>query len=272
MDYAICTENSVTYEAVQFSHLPSAELARKRRLLKCTECGAPAFFRRESRSGRAACFGARPHEEGCELAALDHPEPQDGQADDENQLNNPGERIVVDLNFGANEQAAPEVDPNDQGSGNRGRRFVGGGARPNARMQRRLSSLLRTLLHVPTFSQSTQILEFEGRNDIAVRDFFVPVANVTEDHCSLFRGFWGMLSDARAGSDGTLWLNGGGRDDISFCLNQEHVGEVYSRYNINDEEDLAGANVLVIGTLRISQRDKMYCSIADPEHLTVRLG
>lgn len=271
MNTAFCIEDGITYEAVQFSRLPPIELARKRRFLQCSECNAPAFFRKASRSGRGACFGARPHVEGCDLAALDH-EPIDGQGDDEDELNNPGERISVDLNYGARPQQPRPVVPSDGRAGNRGRRFVGRGARPDAKVHRRLSTLLRTLLEVPGFSQSAQILEIDGRNDIAVRDFFVPIEQVSIDNEGQFRGFWGMLSDARFSQDGTLWLNGGGRDDISFCVSSDHVDDIYHRYHLEDEEDLAGAIVLVLGTLRVSQNGKMYCVISNPAYLAVRLG
>lgn len=271
MDTAFCTEDGITYEAVQFSRLPPIELARKRRLLQCSECHATAFFRKASRSGRAACFGARPHVEDCDLAALDH-EAIDGQGDDDDVLNNPGERIAVDLNYGAHQQQPRPVIPGEGRAGNRGRRFVGDGARPDARVHRRLSTLLRTLLDVPAFSRSTQILEIEGINDIAVRDFFVPIEHVSIDNEGQFRGFWGMLSDARFSPDGTLWLNSGGRDDVSFCIDSNHVDDIYTRYHLEDEEDLAGANVLVLGTLRVSQNGKMYCVVPDSGYLAVRLG
>lgn len=271
MDTAFCTEDGITYEAVQFSRLPPIELARKRRFLQCSGCNATAFFRKASRSGRAACFGARPHVEGCNLAAFDH-EPIDGQGHDEDELNNPGDRIAVDLNYGSHIRQPRPVVPGDGGAVNRGRRFVGGGARPDARAHRRLSTLLRTLLEVPAFSQSAQILEIEGRTDIAVRDFFVPIGQVSTDNEGQFRGFWGMLSDARFTQDGTLWLNSGGRDDISFCVSSDHVDDIYHRYHLEDEEDLAGANVLVLGTLRVSQNGKMYCVIPDSAYIALRLG
>lgn len=271
MDTAFCTEDGVTYESTQFSRLPPMELARKRRLLQCPECQSIAFFRKASRSGRAACFGARPHLDGCELATLDNNDPIDGQGVDEDELNNPGDRIVVELNFGANPQPPQQVANGEGGARNRGRRFVGDGARPDARAHRRLSSLLRTLLQVPAFSHSTQILEIDGRPDIAVRDFFVPISRITEGYKALFRGFWGMLSDARFSPDGTLWLNSGGRDDVSFCLDAGHVPEVFRRSHIVDEEDLAGANVLIFGSLRTSLNGKQYCAIANPGYLAIRL-
>jgi len=44
------------------------------------------------------------------------------------------------------------------------------------------------------------------------------------------------------------------------------------RYHVEDEEDLAGAYILVIGTARVSQNGKVYCVIDDPAHMTLRLA
>lgn len=272
MDTARCSEDEVIYEAIQFSHLPPMELARKRRLLRCPECNGPAFFRKASRSGRAACFGARPHADGCSLAALEHEPEEDGQGADQDILENPGERIVVDFNFGAQAQPEHEEAPGFPRNPNRRGRFVGDGIRPNARIHRRLSSLLRTLVEVPDFSQSDQILEIEGAEEITVRNFFVTLAAVNPGYAGSFRGFWGMLSDARLAQDGTLWLNSGGRDDVSFCLDARFVDGVYERYGINDEEDIAGAYILVFGTLHVSQNGKLYCPVADPGYMSFRLA
>lgn len=272
MDLALCTDDGVTYEAVEFSHLPPVELAQKRRLLKCPECDGPAFFRKASRSGRAACFGARPHEDGCSLAAPEHDTQADGQGADQDALENPGERIVVDFNFGAVQQPAHEEAPGLPRNLNRRGRFISEGEQPDARTHRRLSTLLRTLLEVPQFSQSNQILEIVGRDEITVRDFFIPLADVSEEHIGQYRGFWGMLSDARVAQNGTLWLNSGGRDDISFCLDLEQVEGIYERYGIEDEEDIAGAYILVFGTLQLSQNGKLYCPIANSGFMSLRLA
>jgi len=272
MDTALCTEDRVIYEAVQFSRLPPIELARKRRLLRCPECDGPAFFRKASRSGRAACFGARPHVDGCELAAPEQEPQDDGPGTDQDALHNPGERIVVDFNFGAQVQPEHEEAPGLQPNPNRRGGFVGDGVRPDVRIHRRLSSLLRTLVEVPAFRQSGQLLEIDGRDEIAVRDFFIALDAVTPEHAGLFRGFWGMLSDARFSTDRTLWLNSGGRDDISFCLDADYVDGIYERYRIEDEEDLAGAYILAFGTLQVSQNGKLYSPVATPGYISIRLA
>lgn len=272
MDIALCTEDGTTYTAVDFSRLPPIELARKRRLLECPECSGPAYFRKASRSGRAACFGARPHQEGCELAAPEYERMDDGAGQDQDTLENPGTRIVVDFNFGTPDQ--PEhvetegLPPNRERRG----RFTGDGERDDARMHRRLSTLLRNLIEAPAFRFSNQLLEIEGYPETTVRDFFVPLSDVNVDFNGQFKGYWGMLSDARFAHDRTLWLNSGGRDNISFCVQTAHANTLYQRYRIEDEEDLAGAYILVFGTVQISQNDKLYCVVNDIGYMSLRLA
>ena len=85
------------------------------------------------------------------------------------------------------------------------------------------------------------------------------------------RGWWGLISDAKDGGDGSLWLNGGGRGMISFCIPHELRTQVFDRFRLEDIEQLAGAYVLVIADLRISQYGKMYCVIDSPNHIAIRL-
>lgn len=269
---ARCTEDGKTYSAFEFAKLPAKELTQKRRFLRCAECDGPAFFRKASRSGRAPCFGARPHAPNCGAAAPEYSPNEDGRGDDQDQLFNPGSRIVVDLNDGVSDppvvQEARGLPPNR----NRRGRFEGDGNRPQARMHRRLSSLLRHLIEIPDFQESNQILEIEGYPEIAVRDFFVPLLDVTSDYRNTFRGYWGMLSDGRKTDDGTLWLNSGGRDAISFCLNKHLVAPLFQRYGLEDEEDLAGAYILVLGSPSVSKTNKLYCNLSVNGHMAMRIA
>lgn len=270
MDIAKCSLNQQTYTAVNFSVLPPNELSDKRQNLVCTECQADAFFRKASRSGQAACFGARPHIEGCSFAS---PETQTAEAEggDEDVIHNPGQIIEIDLNFGAAPQNV-DIDPNEDDVRGQGRgRHVGRGARPNAHMHRRLSTLLRTLINSNEFRYSDQQIELNGRDTTSVTNFFVNFNDVTDDHDGEFHGYWGMLTDARIGSEGTLWLNSGGRNAVSCLVSSENVDALYSRHNINDEEDFAGAYLLIIGTKDTSQNGKQYIRADSINHLVVRL-
>lgn len=270
MDTATCTENNHSYTAVEFSQLPPRELEQKRRRLTCDGCGFVAFFRKPSRSGRGACFGARPHNDGCEAAASDNEIRLPGGGDDQDEVFNPGDRIVVELAFGGQEQP-PHVDGDPRGPRRpRGGRYVGDGGPRHGQLHRRLSTLLRLLVTAPNFRYSDQVIAVEGHPDLPAFDFFVKLDDVTTQYSGQFRGYWGQLTDARYGADDELWLNSGGPGEMSFCLPADHVDAVLDRFRLDDVEDLAGLDILVLGTLQISRNGKMFCVIDDPALVTLR--
>lgn len=271
MDIARCAEDGQIYLAVTFAALPSLDLERMRQQLSCPECGGPAFFRKASRSGRAACFGARPHHPGCNLAAQDTERVIEGEGTDLDVLNNPAERIVIDLGFGGRPQEIHSDHNEAYGQTGRAYRYTGGNHRPDARMHRRLSSLLRTLIEAPYFSESQQLLEIPNQPEIRVCDFFVPLLEVNSSLQSKIRGWWGLVSDAKNGSDNSLWLNSGRKGTFSICLPTDMCALVLDRFRLEDNEQIAGAYVLAIADLRISANGKMYCVIESPNHIAIRL-
>lgn len=272
MDVAFCTEDGRTYTAHNFSQLPLGELTRKRRLLECTECRGPAFFRKASASGQAVCFGARPHEPDCSLRTAEN-ELIGGLLGVDDEIFNPGDRIIIDLGGGTatNPRHVDDVDTNANGNG-RGRRFIGDGERPDAVMHRRLRSLLRLLVTAPNFQYSTQMIEVANRPTLPAHDFFVPIGNVTRQYSGQYHGYWGMLSDAAFDNDGALWLNSGGRQNVSFCVPAEMVSEFFDRYGIADEEELAGAYILILGSVYVSMSNKLYCIVEDSSFIAARFS
>jgi len=270
MDVALCTLDNHTYTSAQFAQLPFADMSEKRRSLACLECSGPAFFRRQTRNGRAACFGARPHQSDCSLSVLDETRIIHGQGEVAEVIYNPGERIVVDLNFGAQQHVHAEPNLGPVRGGGRAGIHIGDNAANNARMHRRLSTLLRTLIESTDFRASHQILEILG-NEIQVRDFFVPLLEIQAHHLNSLKGFWGMLSDVGADQKGAIWLNSGGKRNISFLIDGNSFAHIRERYKISDEEDFSGAYILVIGEARLSQGRKIYCSIQDPNMVCLRL-
>jgi hypothetical protein len=270
MDTATCTEDAHTYTAVEFSRLAPSDLERKRRQLICEGCGNPAFFRKGSTSGRGPCFGARPHDDDCELAATDNEIRLPGVGDDQDELFNPGDRIIVDLAYGP-QNTDVHLDQERGLRRARGGQFVGEGGGPRvAQMHRRLSSLLRMLVTAPNFRYSDQLIAVANQPEIPARDFFVNFSDVTSQYAGQFKGFWGQLTDARPGADDSLWLNSGGKSDVSFCLPAEHLRAVMDRFDLEEAEDFSGAYMLVFGTLRISRNNKMICVIENPAMVTLR--
>lgn len=270
MDTAICTEDGYTYTAVEFSRLDPGQLERKRRHLLCEECEFAAFFRKVSRSGRGACFGARPHGPNCSQAAVDNDVRIPGAGDDQDEAFNAGDRIVVELAFGG-QDGEVHLDGDERGPRRpRGGRYVGDGGPRAAQMHRRLSTLLRLLVTAPNFRFSDQIIAVANKPELPARDFFVHLSDVTAQHAGQFRGYWGQLTDAGEGSDGVLWLNSGGRSEASFLLPQEYRQQVMQRFRLDEEEDFAGMYILVLGTLRVSRYGKKICDVEDPAMITLR--
>lgn len=262
MDVALCVADNTQYAATVFAQLPGNDLAEKRTALICPSCQAQAYFRKAARNGQAACFGARPHMPGCPWTAADGVH-GDGNGDGEQDaLFNPGQRIIVDFNYGA--VAAPDAPQNEEHENPEARgRYLGQGPRPNADMHRRLSTLLRNLVHTDQFRGSDQTLVIEGQGEFVVRDFFIRLSDVTGAHQRQFKGFWGMVPTA-AIRDGALWLNSGGPLDMSFCIPESQRAAFAQRFHILDEiEDPSGALILAFGTMHVSQGGKKYVRLED---------
>ncbi len=272
MDIGFCTEDGGIYTTTDFARLPSGEFERKRRLLQCPECHGPAFFRTASFNRRAACFGARPHAQGCIQAATDNGRAAYSVADEHEALLMPGGKIIVDLRYGAPIPIGPIEMTGMASRPVRVHRNPGEPCLADAPLYRRLSSLLRTLIDVPAFSASDKLIGFDGQGEIHVRDFFVPLQSATAAYSGQFRGYWGLLSDAKLAVDSSLWFNsGGGNDNISFVLDRRFVDDFNQRYLTDSIEDLAGAYILVLGTPRVALNRKLYCEIADLRFLALRL-
>ena len=265
MDQAKCTDSGIIYNAVEFSGLFPADLEEKRRQLQCPECGEPAFFRHTSHLGRAPCFGARPHAAGCSLAAYDVVRLQ--RVANQDAQSNSSETIVLDLRYGTPGQsenvACAERSP---ASGD----FGYGACRPDLRIHRRPSSLLRQLVEFPAFGYSDQVIEIFGNRTTSARDLFVPLSEVTASLEGQFRGFWGSLLNVKL-EDQTIWFNSGDWYAFSFCLDSRFLSDLNRRYAIENVRDLADAYILVFGTLRVSQLGKPFCVIEDLAGMALKL-
>lgn len=268
MDIARCTLNNRNYDIPTFEALEERLVSEYRRFLVCPECEGPGFYRKESRSGQAACFGARPHAATCSLAAAEAKRGGALGAGQDERINL-GERIEVDFEFGAHVPVNPApgepVDP-----AGRGGRFVRQGGRRNAVMHRRLSTLLRNLIYSEDFRNSDQLIAI-AEGEFRVREFFVEFSEITDEYEGRYRGYWGLISDAASSRDepSSLWLNSGGRDDVSVVIDAASTREFYERFPLDDLEDLAGAYALVFGELRVSRNGKKYLAVGDISKITV---
>lgn len=265
MDVALCTLDGIEYTGNAFERLDPIDKASKRRHLVCVRCKTPAFFRKKAKSGQAACFGARPHE-NCSLAAAETTRGEGG-GPDRDILYNPGNHIIIDVQFGGG--AAGPFEPNGQGeSSGRGGRFTGHGQRPNAVMHRRLRPLLRTLIYSQAFRRSDQTIELPEHGVWTVHELFVNFADISNADIGRFKGFWGVVYDIGYGANGTLWINTGKREDVSIPLSEEQR-RPFQNYHRVDPDDLEGIHILAFGTLKCSPQGKLWIDLSDIEYFAI---
>jgi hypothetical protein len=182
----------------------------------------------------------------------------------------PGGKIVVDFEYGSPTHPESVECSRQTPNSDHATHILEDGYRPHVHLHRRLSSLLRTLIAFPAFSDSEQSIVIEGYGEIAARDFFVQIESATNQYSGQFRGFWGGIADAKFAKDKSLWLNSGGRSNISFCLDSRYVNVITQRHRINGLEDLTGAHILVIGTPRVSPSGKLHLIVGGPKFVALR--
>ena len=267
MDIARCTEDGKIYSAMQFSLLNTIDFDHLKKGLQCPECNNPVVFQRSSRNYGAPCFRGHPHATGCTLSSQDEcADDQDGNI--ENTIINPNTVIVIDFNYGAQIDSG-HVETTVQAPN---RSHISGSdyGQPAPFAYRRPGSLLQILTESPAFGQSEQLIRVQGWENIAARDFFVPLLDVTDQYAGLYRAYWGEVSSAGIAPDGALWLNSGWQGNISFCVQTHHLNELARRYSIKKTGDLAGVHVLVFGTPKIARNGKLCCIVADPNCIALR--
>jgi len=268
MDVALCTINNTVYDIAGFEALSPKCIGVMRRNLLCPRCMGPGFYRKAARSGQASCFGARPHAEFCDMGG---PQSATNRGDtlDQDDVVNRGERIEVDFAFGA----PLHHHTVEEGSGAAygvGRQSGGQAAQRTQTRHRRLSTLLKNLILSEDFRRSEQLISVES-GLFKVRDFFVPFAQAEVDELERMRGYWGLISDAAQSGDQppSLWLNTGGRQDLSVVVDSSLVDDFTQRFPIHELEDLAGAYVLVFGCVRVSKNAKKYIAVHDISRITL---
>ena len=266
MDIAKCVLDNQTYTALEFSRLLPSELSTKRKHLVCIECQAAAFFRKASRNGQAACFGAFLHFGGCSLSSSDV---QSLSGEEPNKYTDLHSNEFVKLNLTSELQSdtCAVMSGDSQASNTRDIIYSTDDLKPGLRIRRQLSATLKGLILSEKFRASSQEVEREGAAPSTANHFFVNFKKIKIDQDEEVHGYCGILTDARLSSEGSLWLNSGGVENVSCVIQAEMVDKFFQRYHLEDEEDLAGAYVIIIGSLKISPNGKRYIRLTDIDYI-----
>lgn len=265
MDVARHTPTRDNWTIANFLKLKVAQRESLRHELECSVCERKAFFRKPSRSGQGACFGAH-HVDGCNMAAPIAQRIQDGVGGNENALENLGQHIVLDIAFGAAERINADIQEDAPDGRGGARRFVGQEARPNARNHRRLTPLLRTLIAHPEFADSDIAIEPPGAHARPAREFFVPLDQMAA-HRGQLHGIWGVVDNAR--SRGDLYLNSGNKHLPSILVPENMKEALYARHGVDRSGQFHGSHVLIIGRPFVTNRGKTLCIPDTLDHIAL---
>jgi hypothetical protein len=248
------------YEASTFATKPVGWIDENRQHLQCIVCASPAYFRKKSKSGQAACFGARPHIDGCQLATESNEESERAAAIETFIKTNPGKHFV--LRLGHPRHAKPKTPVagfSASVSGKTAASFVKWGKKQESSSTIGAKECLINLVVSDIYAKSTQTIALTKNSpDIAINDFFVPFRGATIVPSDAMLGYWGSLTSPHENDDGSAWLNTGRPWHMSVLLSRDIKEELLQAYEVDDIEDLAGYYALVIGRLTQSRNGKWY--------------
>jgi len=264
MDFAKCTLDNKVYGASNFSELK--DLNHKRKFLICNECGNPAYFKKTSKSGQAACFGARPHKENCSLISVDSDSLVGTLENDEKELINSGNEIKVDFNFGTQQIVHTIANSEDAHANNRrasshsNQNGIG-----RATSTRRLKSLLNMLINDPVFAISKQKIDVGHKYPYNASTIFKNFNSLDDTQIQQFRGVYGQIFDVKMTSENVLWINSGGFNAFSIVVSKDFQNNFFNRFEQykDDVDQLCGKYVLCFGEIKKSKNQKFYIELDD---------
>lgn len=270
MDQAFYPPTKTLYNATEFENEPSRWTLQEH--IICPSCRNRAYWVRRSINGRPACFGSRPHVDGCDQATTSASEP--GVLQPSEPIDNAGASLVIrparnerhlHVRPDDDEETEPEVN-------RRGRGHQAPGGRQIDRRNMNLNRLLGRLLRDAAFRASTESLNIDGQVESTVVDSCIHVEQMNEALINSKRLFWGTIFQARPDEKGA-WLNLGTFGSPTLRVSSEFLVQLVSAYNLHDALDLQGSAFIHWGSLRTGAKDGRFVLFPDTlDWFAVRLA
>jgi len=270
MDFAICTLDNSICNANSFSKLSNSEISQKRKHLICKNCKAKAYFKKRSKSGQAACFGARPHNNSCSLGTEESETCLGTLNSNEKELINLGSLINVDFDFNTTKFTHIDTSNEDINSKNNASKHSSANGIKTATSKRKLKSLLNILLNDPNFSKSNQKIDIGYKYPYNASTIFRKFEEIVNSDIDKVRGVYGQIFDVNIFNN-SIWINSGGYDDCSIIIEnnlQEDFYRIFPKYK--DLEELNGVYILCFGKILKSQKNKFYIKLNDISEITFK--
>ena len=260
MEEAKSRTTGSVWDADEFAALSLADRDAIRETLTCTACGADAYFIREARNGRRACFGARPHLDDCELASFATHDGGAAPLDEVDELINAGDIFRIDPNRGRTIRHVrhdPSASPASGGSAVRYTRRGRGLVRQSSMG---LGRLLRQLVMREAFRRSQTLLIMSDDSRQTVKSGCVHLTEIEDKHNNRLRVFWGTIRFPRSKEGGGAWLNTGWGSP-TIVIDEHDLATLLERSGLEELDELSGSFFAVMGRLRDTSNGKRYLFI-----------
>ena len=219
METALCTIDNKRYDMASFSKFDAQSLSNLRKALICPECRAQGYYRKASRDGKSACFGAY-HEDNCEYKTQNSAlciMPEVVEEVESIATNNQ----IIEIAFSVYEPNKSKFDgssTSDIKSTSKGtskQHTVSSVRERNT--QRGLKSLLRMLMHADSFASSDIEINTGAQHPFKAKNLFIHFDDISEEHLQKWRGYWGIISHANSDIS---WLNIANKGDVSIPVDK----------------------------------------------------
>lgn len=269
MDEALLGSAGIVITADRFSQLPSGEQASYRENLLCPACRADAYFIREARNGRRACFGARPHNEDCELASISTEYGGNASLDETDEQINAGDEFRLEpiRNRAIRHVEHDPSSPPGTGSAARYTRAGGGRVRTSSIG---LERLLRQLATRPGFTTAPTLLVLPYGTRGRVRTVCRHISEVDQDDANRRRIYWGTIRFPQLSEDGGAWLNTGTRRAPTVRVGADELESLLELHGLDDVEELSGSFFAYWGHLRQGPSGKLLVFADDVQWFAIR--
>lgn len=215
--------------------------------LACPRCRADAYFIREARNGRRACFGARPHLEVCELASIGTEDGGGAALDEVDERINAGDVFRLEPNRSNAIRHVRHDSTLPPGTGS-AVRYTGRGSGPARMSSLSMDRLLRQLALREGFRRSNTTLILSDDTRGRVKTLCRHVSEVEDRDVGRRRIYWGTIRFPRPRPDGGAWLNTGTRLSPSVAIDPDVLHDLLQAKGLEDVDDLSGSYFAVVAS------------------------
>ena len=264
-------------EIVSTTHLISAEefskevvlnAGRRKEPLVCPDCRQRAYFINAARDGRAACFGARPHDARCKQKSSPTADGGHANLDETDETVPRANEFVVMPN---SREPVPHCidDPDGEELEGGAGRHVGAPVGRQRTPTLQLSPLLRKLVEDAGFAESSVVLRVGPGQGQSVAASCVRLSELNETHIGQRRFYWGPVSHVNTNSK-SAFINNAAYWNVAVEMPIGLFRQMLAEQSLTDAVDSLGANFLARGTVELSRLGALVVQVESLDWFVMR--